>query len=460
MNDPSPSAVVGAAEADRAVTHRDVIAIALPIMLSNATTPLIGLVDTMVIGQVGAAHLIGGVAIAANIFGFIYWMFAFLRMGTTGFTAQAVGARDHIEVTACLRRAVLVACACGALLIVLQVPLIRTALALMGASPEASDAARTYFDIRIWAAPAGLLNFAILGWLIGLGRAGLAVGLQILLNLLNVALAAWLVLGLSMGVAGVAIATLIAEWAAAIAGLGVAAWELRWRSLTAQSQDVTRPASLRRMVEVNADIMARTVCVLLAFLTFTALGARAGDVTLAANALLHSIAMVTVFLLDGFAFAVEALVGRSIGAQRRDHYRQAVRLSTGWAAAVALGLTTLVWFGGGMIIDTMTPNPDVRAAARGYLVWAALTPVAGIWCFLLDGIYIGATRTADMRNMMALSLAAYLILLAVLLPPFANHGLWLAIIGFYLVRAITLYWRLPRLERAMFGEQPMASTRS
>jgi len=435
---------------ERRLSHRDVVAIALPITLSNATTPLVGFVDTLAIGQLGAAHLIGGVAIAANIFNAIYWGFGFLRMGTTGLTSQAVGAADRTEVAANLFRALLIAGIAGALVILLQGPLARGALWFMGASSNVEAAARAYYDVRIWAAPAGLANFALLGWFIGLGRAGIAFWLQLWLNLLNVGLAYLFVIHYGLGVEGAGLAALIAEVTAAAVGIAVAWRELAARGAGAGWTAVLDATRLNRMVAVNVDITIRTFCVLGAFLFFTAQSAQTNDLTLAANAVLTSMATIAVYLLDGFAFAAETLIGQSIGAGSRARFREAMWLSTIWAGVFGVVLSVGLWLGGPAIIDVMTTSVEVRETALQYLVWAALTPIVGVWCFQLDGVFIGATRTADMRNMMILSFLVYVGAWAVLKPLFANHGLWAALHVFYVVRAASLLARLPALQRATF----------
>ncbi len=417
-------------------------------IFSNVTTPLIGVADTAVIGQLGSASLIGAVAIGATIFTFFYWAFGFLRMGTTGLTAQASGAERSREVLATLYRALLVAGAAGVAIIALQWPIAEAAFALMGASPEAGEAARIYFDIRIWSAPAALANYALVGWFIGLGRAGMAFRLQLLLNLTNIALDSLFVLGFGWGVAGVAAGTLIAETGAAVVGLAVAlraAAGLRirlWRVLNA--------AKLRRMIAVNGDIMIRTLSLLFAFSFFTAQGARAGDLILAANAILMHFLSISAYFLDGVAYATEALTGKAIGARTPARFAQAVRLSSIWAAGLSAFVGTVFWLGGGWMIDAMTVNEAVRALSREYLGWAALAPVIGVACFQLDGIFIGATRTRDMRNMMLVSLAIYLFAWAALTPAFGNHGLWAALMILFIVRALTLALRLPALRRAAF----------
>lgn len=443
------SAVV--VDRERKLSHRDVALVALPITMSNATTPLVGFVDTLAIGQLGATHLIGGVAIGATIFNTLYMAFGFLRMGTTGLTAQAAGARDEAEVAANLIRALMIAFGTGLAIVLGQTAVAQVSLWTIGPSPAVAAAAIDYFDMRIWAAPAGLANFALLGWFIGIGRSTVAFWLQIVLNLANVALAFLFVMGLGLGVQGAGLAALLSEVAAAVLGLLAAARELRTRGASIRWRSVADLERLKRMWAVNADILIRTVSVLAAFVFFTAQGAQAGDLTLAANALLLSISAVMIYLLDGFAFAAETLVGQAIGAGARERYREAVRMTTIWAGAFGLGLTLLTWLAGPSLIALMTPNPEVRAAAGLYLPWAALTPIMGVWCFQLDGIFIGATRTADMRNMMLLSLAFYFIACAVLQGPFGNHGLWASLQLFYVVRALSLLIRLPALERATFG---------
>jgi len=440
----------------RPIGHREVVAIALPIMLSNATVPLIGFADTVVVGQLGQAHLIGAVAIGATIFNFLYWGFGFLRMGTTGLTAQALGAQDGPEVAANLHRALLIALAAGLAMIAAQSLIAWAAFQIMGASEAVEHAARTYFEIRIWAAPAGLINFALLGWFIGLGRAGLAFAIQIFLNIVNVLLAVLFVIGLELGIPGVGVAALLAEWSAAILGLMLARADLVRRGASAPLNRVLDVARMKRTFQVNTDIMIRTLCALAAFVFFMAQGARAGDVTLAANAVLNSITMVAIYLLDGFAFAAESLVGRSIGARTQSRFREAVLVSTVWAGGTGVLLTLGIWFTGPLIVEFMTTSADVRSAAREYLIWAALMPIIGVWCFQLDGIFIGATRTADMRNMMILSVLIFFAVWSVLQPLYGNHGLWASMLVFNVVRALTLLARFPALERASFQRSAAA----
>ncbi len=432
------------------VGHRDILRVALPIAVSNATVPLIGLVDTIVIGQLGIPHLMGAVAIGAMIFNMLYWTFSFLRMGTTGLTAQAYGARDQREMAGHLLRALLVASVSGSLLLIFQQPVRSLMFWLTGGSPEVVAAGHIYFDIRIWAAPAGLINFALLGWFIGLGRAGVAFVLQLVLNLLNMVLAVAFTVGLGGGVAGVGYAALVAEVFAAIVGVLWAIKIARKLGAWAPLSDALDVARLSRASAINLDITVRSLVAFSALIAFTSQGGRAGDVTLAANGLLLNIQSVTVYLLDGFAFAAEAFVGRAIGARDKPNFWRAIELSTFWAFVFA-GLCSLaIWLWGDALIAFGAKSANVHAEASHYLFWAALGPLAGVWCFQLDGIFVGATRTRDMRNMMVVSFVIFAVAFLVLPAAFGNHGLWASMMVLFLARAATLFSRIPALVRVSF----------
>lgn len=435
-----------------AVSYREVFTLAAPIMLSNATTPLIGFVDATVVGQLGNAALIGGVAMASVMFNAIYWVFGFLRMGTSGFTAQAAGARDETEVAATAIRALVLAVGVGAVVILVQAPLSRAFFWFLGGSQEVQAAARTYFDWRIWATPAGLVNFALLGWFIGLGRTGMAFWLQFGLNILNIVFALLFTLYLGFGVAGVGAAALFAEWGAAIAGLVIVARELTKRGANVTRAEILQPSKLRSMFAANRDILIRTTCVLAAAQVFMRMSAAQGDVALAANALLLNILYIIYYLLDGYANAAETLVGQAIGARDRPRLDETVSKIFIVGAITALGVGALLLVAGPRIVAIMTPNVDVRALAASYMPWAVVMPFVAVWCFVYDGIYIGATRTVDMRNMMLVSFAAYLAALALFVPPFGNHGVWAAHNAFFIIRALTLRWKYPSLA-ALAGER-------
>ena len=384
-------------------TLGSILALAAPIMLANASTPLIGFVDAVVIGRLGDAALIGGVAVGAAIFNAIYWCVAFLRMSTTGFTAQALGARDTDELAATLARALLLAVIAGSLIVVWQTPIRNAFYWFIGGSPAVRSATTAYYDWRIWAAPAGLINFVLLGWFIGLGRTMVAFWLQLVANLVNIMCALLFVAVLGWGVPGVGLAAFLAETTAATAGLVVVWRELRTRDAWTTRATILAPAKLKAMFAANRDIMIRTVCVLGVAQIFIRFGAGEGDDLLAANAILTSILYITYYLLDGYAHATETLVGQAIGARDRPRLDRTVTLATIAAGITGFAVALVIWFSGPPIIAFMTTSTAVRAVASDYLIWAAMLPVAAVWCFVLDGAFIGATRTSDLRNMMVVS---------------------------------------------------------
>jgi multidrug resistance protein, MATE family len=434
----------------QALGHWQVLAIALPIIFSNATTPLIGVVDTAVMGRLGPPELIGAVALSSIVFGVVYWAFGFLRMSTTALTAQASGAGRPGEASIVLIRALVIALGAGAAVLLLQWPIRSVSLGMLDASPEALAGAATYFNIRVWSAPATFVNYAFLGWFIGLSRVRTAFFLQLLLNLLNMVLSVAFVGAAGMNIEGVALAALLAEITAAVAGAALAWAELRraWRGL--DWEGVFQRGALTRMCSVNLDILIRTLCLMFALLFFVAQGAKSGDVTLAANAVLFEFVTVFAYLLDGFAMAAEVLTGGAVGGGSLERFRRAFWLSSFWAGVLSVVLCCFCWFAGWAMIDGMTVNPEVRMMARGYLGWTALAPVMGVACFQLDGVFIGATQTADMRNSMVLSFAVYICAYFVLAPVLGNHGLWAALMVFYGVRGVTLGAKYPALVRARF----------
>lgn len=428
------------------LTHRRVLKIALPVVLSNATIPLLGVVDTAVVGQLGDPAPIGAVGLGAVILTSIYWVFGFLRMGTVGLAAQALGAGDRAEVAALLTRVLLIGGAAGLALMLLQTPIFAAALWLSPASPEVESLVRAYLQVRIFSAPAAIAIYGILGWLIAQERTGAVLALQLWQNGLNAAFSIWFVLGLDMGVEGVALATFLAEWSGLILGL----WLCRRAFAVPAWRDWARifdRAILWRMAAVNTDILIRSVLLLLGFSSFLFFGADFGDVTLAANQVLIQFVYVTSYAMDGFAFAAEALVGQAVGARARHRIRRAAILTSLWGLGTCAALALAFSLAGGALIDMMTTAEGVRAEARSFLPWIALAVLIGCASWMLDGIFIGATRTRDMRNMMALSFLGYAGLVALLMPAFGNHGLWAALTGFFALRGLTLGLRYPALER-------------
>ena len=428
------------------VTHARVLAIAVPMTLSSATTPLLGVVATGVIGRLGEAHLLGAVAMSSVVFDCLFWLFAFLRMGTVALTAQALGAGDVAEERATLFRALLVAAGIGAVLILLQAPLASGVYRMMGASAEVNRAAETYFAIRIWSAPFALANYVLLGWFVGLARANVALALQVAINLINAVAIAALVLVFDFGVAGAALAAVIAEIIGTVAGLIVALRVVGARTTWARLLDRDR---FVRLFVINRDIMIRTAALITAWLFFAAQGARSGDVVLAANSVLHNLVLLGAFFLDGFASAAEQLCGRAIGARDAPAFSRSVKLSLGWGFGFGVAATLALLTGGPLLIDLMTASADVRAAARTYLIYAALASVIGTFAFTYDGIYIGATWTRDMRNLMIVTIVLYFAAWWITLP-LGNTGLWLSILTFLGVRGALQAARYPALARATF----------
>ncbi|MBT6094305.1 MAG: MATE family efflux transporter [Rhodospirillaceae bacterium] len=427
--------------------------IAWPIMLSNVSVPLLGAVDMAVVGRLPGPQYLGAVAVGALVFTVIYHGFIFLRMGTTGLTAQALGAGKADEVRAWLARAGLLAGAIGSLIILLQIPIIWLGLSLIGPEPETAALAEQYVSIRIWGAPAALFNFALLGWFFGIQNARAALITQVFMNGLNIALDLWFVAGLGWGVEGVAWATLIAEVSAIFVGLALARANLRQIGGHWVRSRILEPERIRRMVRVNGDIFIRSIFLQVSFAAITAIGARMGATTLAANAILFNLLVFTAYVLDGYSHAAEALVGEAVGKRDPTSFRQAVRAAGRGALIGGVAFTLAYWIAGPFIIDIMTTVPDVRVEAREHLIWTIVMPVVSVWSFLYDGIFIGSTWTREMRNGMILSSFIYGAALAVLVPLWGNHGLWLAVAIFMAARALTLALRYPRLAQMVGATQ-------
>lgn len=431
------------------ITHRRVLNIALPIVLSNVTVPLLGLVDTGVVGQLGLAVPIGAVGIGAVILTSIYWIFGFLRMGTSGLVAQSHGAGDGAQVGAHLLRALTIAGGAGLVLILLQLPIFWAAFRLAPASAEVESLARDYLAIRIWGAPATIGLYAITGWLIAIERTRAVLALQVLQNGLNVGLDVWFVLGIGMGVTGVAWATLIAEWAGLLLGLWLARHALRAAVLAARNAaTLFARDKLNRLLRVNGDIMIRSVLLQASFTSFLFLGAAQGDVTLAANQVLVQFLAITAFALDGFAFSAESLVGQAVGAHKPEKVRRASIVTSQWGVGGAVVLGLVFWFGGGAIIDLLTTAPEVRSEARQYLVWMGFAPLIGVASWMYDGIFIGATLTREIRLAMLQAVAIYIAAILILPPLMGNHGLWAALMILNAARGLTMARMYMRAEAA------------
>ena len=427
------------------VTHRRVLKIALPIVLSNATVPILGAVDVGVVGQMGEAAPIGAVALGAIILSSIYWVFGFLRMGTVGLVGQAEGAGDTAEVSAWLTRALAVAMAAGLMLIVLQPLIFWAALELAPASEEVESLTRQYLAIRIWTAPAAIAVYALTGWLVAMERTGGVFWVQLVMNGVNILLDLLFVLVFQWGVPGVAIATVIAEITGAALGLWFCRGAFRhpeWRNWVR----IFDRAKLIRMALLNTDILLRSAMLMIIFSSFVFIGAKFGDVTLAANEVLIQFMYITAYAMDGFAFAAETLIARAVGRGDRAYLRRSALVTSVWGLVICVSMALAFWVAGGWIIDFMAKDPDVQRVARDFLPYMVAAPLIGCAAWMLDGIFIGATRSRDMRNMMAISFAIYWAAIFILLPLMDNHGLWLALLISFLARGITLGSRYPALE--------------
>ncbi|MFL6550851.1 MAG: MATE family efflux transporter [Povalibacter sp.] len=420
-----------------------------PIILANISVPLLGAVDTAVVGHLPEVYYIGAVAIGAMLFNFIYHLFNCLRMGTTGPTAQARGAGNYAEVRAMIGRALLLAGVIGITVIALQLPIIAFAFWLIDASPEVKHYAREYFLIRVWAMPAVLCTYAIIGWFYGLRDARTPLVVQICTNALNIVLAFIFVFGYGWGVPGVAAATLISECAGLLLGAWYVQRTLRNLPDGGSSAPLLDRAKLIRMVSINTDIVLRTLCVVSVLAFFMAKSAELGDVPLAANQVLHHFLIFTSFALDGFAHAAEAILGEAFGQRNREAFRRGMRVVFLWAGIVGVMNVIIYAVAGHSIIALMTGIPEVRAAAAGYLLWPVLMPLISVWAYTYDGVYLAATHTKVMRNTVVVSFGVFLMLLYTLMPLYGNAGLWIAVAGFLGCRGLLLHLLFPQLMRTI-----------
>lgn len=424
-----------------ALTHRRILRIAGPIVLSNATVPLLGAVDTAVIGQMGLAAPIGAVGLGSTILMIFYWAFGFLRMSTSGLAAQDKGAGDPLALSATLIRAALIGAGGGLMLVVLHPLLFALAFQVAPASDEVERLARQFLTIRIWAAPASIALYGITGYLVGTERPRAVLALQLWQNGVNMGLDLLFVPGLGWGVPGVALATTLAE----VSGLVLALWLVRDRLIRLPMALLMARDALRRTFSASRDILIRTVILQLSFTAFTFIGARFGDTTLAANQILSTFLGITAFALDGFAFAAETLVGQAIGARDPEALRRATRLAMLWGYIGAAFLAVALALGGWLAIQTMTTAPDVRAEALALLPFLVAAPLIGVACWIFDGIFIGALMTGAMRNAAIQVGLFYAAALAILVPLFGNPGLWSALMLMNAARGLTLWRAFPRV---------------
>ncbi|MDW3204516.1 MAG: MATE family efflux transporter [Alphaproteobacteria bacterium] len=430
--------------------NRRLLALTGPIVVANLSVPLPGLVDTAVMGHQPEAAGLAAVGLGAMIFATLFFTFGFLRMSTVGLTAQADGAGNARDVRAVLYRGGALALIISAALLLAHQPLGRFAFGLTEAAPRVIELGLNYYDIRVWGAPAALLNMAILGWLFGLGHMRAPVVLQVVTNLVNVALDFLFVFGFDWGIEGVAAATVVAEWTGALLGLAIVARRLRpYGGLRPPPGALTDLKGMQRMLGVNRDIFIRTLCLLIAFAHFKFEGATLGTTVLAANIVLLTFLDISSYGLDAFANAAEILVGKAVGRRDAAAFRKVVRLAHLWGFAIA-GISSVIFYvGGGWIVGLLTDQPEVLDQADTFLIWAAILPLTAVWAFVIDGIFIGATWSAALRNGMIAAIAVYFTLQWLLVPAYGNEGLWLALHIFLVARGMTLGVQYPRLVRRL-----------
>jgi multidrug resistance protein, MATE family len=433
------------------VTNRLMLAITIPVMLASLTTPLLGLVDTAVVGQLGDPPLLGGLAIGALVFDFLFSTMNFLRSGTTGLVAQAMGRHDNVEQQAVFWRAIGIALIAGLAFIAATPLILHATISFMNPDKAIADAMSTYVSIRLLSSPMALGNFVVLGLLLGQGKAMQGLYLQFLLNGINVVMTIWLGLIMGWGVEGIAWGTVLGETVALLVGLALIYRQFRAVPNPSRAR-VFDMHEIRRMFTVNRDIMLRSFLLLIAYAYFTRAGSEAGAVTLATNAVLMNFLLISGYLIDGITTAAEQISGRAVGAHYRPAFDRGIRLSFQWGMVLASVMALFFLIYGNAIVAILIKSSEVQALAAIYLPWAALAPVIGLLAFHMDGVFIGATWSRDMRNMMLLSLLGYFVAYFVLPKYLGNHGLWLALYLFLGLRGISLLYILPSRARVQFAD--------
>lgn len=425
-------------------THAKVWLLAAPMILSNLTVPLVTLVDTVMAGHLAHAGQLGAVAVGSAIYSLPIWVFGFLRMGTIGFAAQASGRSDGDALRRLLVQALLLAVGLACLTVLLAWPLLDPVLQVMKPSPTLDGLTRSYLHVRLLGLPAALVNAALVGWFLGMHNAGMALRVTVVTNVVNIALNLVFVLGLHAGVVGIATSSVCGEWSGVLVGLAGIAAQLRRYPGRLASRALRRWASWRPLIAVNRDILIRSLALQGVFFAVTVLGTRLGDSVVAANALLLNGLLLTAFALDGLANAVEALTGHAVGARDRAELRRALVVAGGWSLIGSTLFALCFGVAGRLFVNLQTDIASVREIAYGYLPYLTVLPLVGVWSYLFDGLFVGATRAREMRDAMLVAGVAFAVL-AFALRGWANHGLWLAFLGFMLVRAGTMAWMARRI---------------
>ena len=419
---------------------RQILLLAVPSIVSNITVPLLGMIDVAIVGHMGSPVYIGAVAVGSMIFNLVYWLFGFLRMGTSGMTAQAYGRRDLLEVARTLVRSALVALSIALLLIVFQVPLRWLMFWLIGPTADVIPFATTYFGIVIWGAPASLGLFSLMGWYIGMQNTRIPMFVSIMQNVVNIVASLLLVYGLGMKIEGVAFGTVIAQYAGLLVAVGLLA-KYYWRVIRGRWNRMGGQWRVAAFYKTNRDIFLRTLCLVTVNLYFTAAGARSGAVVLSVNTVLLQLYLLFSYFMDGFAYAGEAMSGRFYGAQNRQAFDETLRHLFGWMAVVTVSYTLLYIAGGTQIVSLLTDEPQVRALAREYIWWAWLIPAAGAVAFIWDGVFIGLTATRGMLVSTFVSMLTFFAVYWLTMDTLGNHGLWLAQVVYLAMRGIVqTFW--------------------
>lgn len=430
--------------------HRQIFRLTLPNIVSNITIPLLGMVDIVIVGWYGGADLLAGIAIGGTVFNFLYWNFGFLRMGTSGFTAQAYGARDFKYATQTLFRAVSVAAVIGVMMWVLQVPIDRLSLLLVdNSSAQVKQAASDYFFMRIWAAPATLSLYAFNGWFIGMQNAKTPMWIAIIINGVNLALSSMFAFGFDMGIAGVGLGTAISQWSGVAMAVWVIWWKYRKIFKPIDFKDLYERSALSKFFQVNRDIFIRTFCMCTVYVYFTVASSSMGDDILAANNLMMQLFMIFSYMMDGFGYAGEALVGKYYGARNFKQLHKAVRYVIFWGFITSLLCTVLYALFGEYVLMIFSPSAGILASAHQYIWWAVAVPVAGFLAFLLDGFLVGLTASSIMRNGMMISAAAFFAIYWTFRGIMGNDALWLAYVGFLFIRGMI---QLVMARKKLFGK--------
>lgn len=415
---------------------REILNLAIPSIVTNITTPLLGLVDVAIVGHMGTAAYIGAIAIGGTMFNMLYWLFGFLRMGSSGMTAQCYGAGDRKGSSLILEQALLVAFIAGAIMIAFRHPVCDLVLLFMDVDANTAQLARTYFIILIWGAPAVLGNYVLCGWLLGMQNSKATMWVSIFINVCNIAASCLLVYAFHLNIPGVASGTLFAQWTGFLLAATIAV--TRYDLFPCRLKELCELNGLKRFFKINGDIFLRTLCLVTVTIWFTRTGARQGEEMLAVNALLMQFFTLFSFFMDGFGFSGEALAGKYIGAKDNSRLSESVKKICRWGLIVALLFTILYAAGGDILLNILSDDDRVVVLAHEYIYWVITIPVAGFLAFTWDGIFIGATATRDMLMSMACATAIFFTVYYIAYPILGNHGLWLAFISYLLTRSAVL----------------------